>query len=253
MVVNSPINPININSKNASEWVLGSNIELVGLKTPLKMKAQFNEDGSAGGTYSGVNELAEQIKNYDYDALALQTPITADENIAEKYFLSNSENDVNPWGKIESIVSRVIQEKINKPVAHAPSESVDNYDNTYAKLIVKRSMAPEIISKVYTHCILKGLHRAPRLIFDKFVHNENIITSRDIDFLLTPHGCWGRPYIACAQQNIPIIVVKNDTTIYSNGFSYPKYKNLIFVENYLEAAGLLMCINAGVNQEIINI
>ena len=71
-----------------------------------------------------------------------------------------------------------------------------------------------------------------------------------MDFLLTPHGCWGRPHIACQENNIPIIVVKENTTCFSENFSYDG-KKAIFVENYLEAAGLIMAMNSGVDYRTI--
>lgn len=247
MVVNPPIMPNNINSMNAGIVGLGANIQMLVLNTPLIMKAELNPDKTAGGTYSGIDELVEQVKDLDYDALAVQTPIDYSSEVAENYWLRGG---TNPWGGIEAIVSKLIAEKINKPIAHAPS-AMDTEENLYNKLIVKQSMAPEIISNTFTFCILKGLHRAPRLEFNMMVRNENMVSNKDIDFLVTPHGCFGRPHTACVKEGIPIIVVRENTTCFSKNFVYPEYKNLIFVENYLEAAGVIMAMNAGVDYRTV--
>jgi hypothetical protein len=246
MVVNSPIKPYNINSKNAGVWGLGADVSILPLDTPLKMKAIMNTDGTAGGIFSGVDELIEQIKHMDYDALAIQTPIDCDETVSKNYWHNGG---INPWGGIEAIISHEIATRINKPVAHAPIDT--GWDETFAQLVVKQSMAPEIISNTFTFCILKGLHRAPTVELDISKIHNNIISNNDINFIITPHGCWGRPHEACHSKNIPIIVVRENTTCFSHNFIYPKYNNIIFVNTYLEAAGVIMSMNAGVDYRTI--
>jgi len=252
MAVNSPITAYEINTMNAGIWGLGADIEMVELKTPLTMKAIINKDGTAGGTYSGIDELVEQISSYNYDALAIQTFIECDEESEINYW---NNGGVNPWGGIEAIVSRIISEKINKPVAHGPREHDYNHSNNTYNLIeniaVKKTMAPEMISSTFMFCVFKGLHRAPKLNLIK----SSGLSVEDVDFLLSPQGCWGRPHKACIEHNIPVIIVKENTTCFSSkDFVYPRqvYESygkgkVIWVENYLEAAGLIMSMNSGVD------
>ena len=241
MVVNS-ILPANINSMNAGIWGLGANIEIQTLKTPLKMKATLNSDGTAGGEYSGVNELIKQVEDLDFDALAIQTFIDCDPKAAAHYWKTGG---TNPWGGIEAIISKLIAEKINKPVAHAPVDMA--HAPLYEQLVVERSMAPEIISNTFTFCILKGLHKAPCIQFDVNLFSHDILSNRDINFLVTPHGCFGTPHKACLKRKIPIIVVRENTTCFSENFVYPISNNIIYVDNYLEAAGVIMAMNAGID------
>ena len=189
MAVNSPEAAVNTNSMNAGIWGLGAEIQTVALDTPLVMRATLNADGTAGGTCSGVDELVEQLSEYSYDALALHTPIECDHGRGDRYWVNGG---VNPWGGMEATVSRLIAEQLNKPVAHAPSrfeqEATDPVvgDAAYANFIVKRSMAPEIISNTYLFCVIKGLHRAPRLEltldistdFTRHRHRLHGVTSR---------------------------------------------------------------------------
>jgi len=246
MVVNK-VSPASLNSANAGIWGLGADVSVLLLSTPLLMKATMLADGTAGGKYSGIDELVRQVSDIEFDALAVQTPIDCDDDIAENYWQNGG---VNPWGGVEALISKAIAERINKPVAHAPSESIDD-DKTYTKIVVARAMAPEVISNTYTFCILKGLHRAPRLILDVNKQYNDLLKVDDIDFLLTPHGCWGTPHIVAQQKNIPIIVVKENTTCFSKNFTYPYYKNLITVNNYLEAAGLLQAMSCGVDYRTV--
>jgi hypothetical protein len=240
MVVNPPSIPENFNAMNAGIWGLGADIELLVLKTPLTMTARINPDGTADGDYSGIDELIAQVKEYDFDALAIHTKIKSDPETARYYW---THGGVNPWGGIEAKVSKLIASGINKPVAHAPVEGQIDNDllNICSTKVVKLSTAPEIISKTFLFCVLKGLHRAPRIVMNGGIGKE------DIDFLITPHGCWGRPHDACYKNGVPIIIVKENTTIFSNDFVYPDYNHLFFAENYLEASGIIMCMNAGVD------
>jgi hypothetical protein len=247
MVVNPPIVPDNINSANAGISTLGAKVEILALNTPLYMKAIVNTDGSAGGIHSGVEELIEQVRDLEFDALAIQTMIDCDPEVAQNYW---DNGGVNPWGKIEAMVSKLISEAINKPVAHAPVENYDNDDdmlNIHHTTVVKPQNAAEAISATYTFCILKGLNKAPKIETRTNLRHENILTCGDIDFLVTPHGCFGEAHRACLKHGIPIIVVEENTTCFSKGFKYPTTKGMIFVKNYLEASGVIQCMSAGVD------
>ena len=144
-------------------------------------------------------------------------------------------------------------EKINKPVAHAPIEDYndDRLHNIYHTQIVEPQNAAEAISNTYTFCILKGLNKAPKLELDTSYRSDSILSNKDIDFLVTPHGCWGEPHKACIENNIPLVVVDENTTCYSEGFTYPEVNGIIHVENYLECAGLISCMSAGVDYKTV--
>ena len=238
-VANPPLQPDNWNAVNAAIYTMGANIELIELNTPLFMKATFNEDGTAGGVFSGADELIEQIKDLDFDVLAIHTPIECDEKISQAYW--EGKILVNPWGGIESILSRYLANKLNKNLAHSPiCEKSDFELRLYHTHIVNQSMAAEAISNTYATCMFIGLHRAP-------IISDEGLSNKDIDFLVTPHGCWGRPHEACIKNNITLIVVKENTTVFSEGFKYPNYNKLVFVDTYLEASGVIASMGAGVN------
>jgi len=250
MAVNSPVLPVNYNSQNAGIWGLGADIEIIQLNTPLLMKAEINTDGTAGGIYSGVEELVEQLIDKEYDALALHTPIECASELSEYYWKNGG---VNPWGGAEAITSHAIAELINKPVAHAPYSTDAEELHVLKTTVVKQSMAPEIISNTYLFSVLKGLHRAPRIVLDTNKMHPDILSRDDIAFLLTPHGCWRRPHQSCLENNIPIIVVRENTTCFSKDFQYLNEKGIIFVENYLEASGVIMAMTAGVDYRTVTL
>lgn len=58
-------------------------------------------------------------------------------------------------------------------------------------------------------------------------------------------GCLGEPHEACLARGVPIVVVRENRSVlrdYEDGDG-----RFIFVENYLEAAGLAMAMRAGVD------
>ncbi len=248
-VVNKPITPGNINSINASKWVLGANIHLIALETPLILESFLNEDGSAGGNVIGWESLVEQVKDLDFDILTVQTPITCNTELANKYWAG--EILVNPWGAVESKLSKLVSVALNKQCVHSPIEFLQ--DNLYNKTVVKISQAPEIISNCYSHCMFKGSHRAPKIDIHKKVTN---MSNSEIGFMVSPMNCWGTPHDACLENNIPIVIVKENTTCYKE-FQYSNKAltsdNVIFVENYLEAAGVIMSLNAGIYWKTIRL
>ena len=236
VAVNKPIQPETINAVNAAKMTIGMDVSIVELEIPLKMFGWIKNGCAVGSSY-GVDDLIDQVGGMPFDVLAIASPIDVHSGVALEYF-RNSEATVNPWGGIEAKVSRRISDALNKPVAHAPVENSATKGNPelfellYDEVVDPR-MAAEICSNCYIHCVLKGLHRAPRIGKD--------ITYRDVDALITPAGCVGRPHAACFEAGIPVIAVEENTTAY-----VIRDSRIIYVKNYLEAAGMLACMRAGV-------
>lgn len=237
LVCNKPVSPETINAVSAGRVTLGAEIEILELETPLKLIGQF-ENGKAKGYVTGWKELVNQVKNYDFDALAITTPIEINKPVALNYLNTGG---VNPWGGVEAICSKLISKELNKPVAHSPMETEqDSYLVKYSKTkIVDPRMSAEMVSVCFLQCILKGLHKAPRI--------GKGLSYKDVDVMISPYGCWGRPHEACRKNNIPIIVVRNNKTVLNDGF--PEKTNIIFVENYLEAVGVIQAMKNGISLE----
>lgn len=245
VAVNPPLKPETVNAINAARATIGMELEILELDTPLVMKG-WVENGRAHGRAEGVESLIVDVSGSTFDALAIASPIDVETDVALKYFQDPSSR-VNPWGRIESIVSGHVAEAINKPVAHAPIESDATKDdpelfNILWHEIVDPRKAAEVCSSCYIHCILKGLHRAPRI--GKGIDRSSVMC------LVTPDGCVGRPHEACCDADIPIIVVKENSVVTSKDDRW-WHDKMIHVENYLEAAGLINCMAAGITPESV--
>lgn len=233
LVVVNKAEPVIINGVNAACSTIGMTAEILELVTPLRMVAEFKENGAASGTVSGVPELLHQIKAVRHDALAVVTPIEVSKEVAESYCRNGG---VNPWGGVEAVASAMIAREHQVPVAHAPfvpaSDSLASFNEE-----VDPRMAAEMVSSAYLFCVMKGLHRAPRPH-----EGPRGFGVEDVDVLVSPRSCWGPPHRACNRYGIPIlVVVENDCLVKAE-----KEGPCTFVANYLEAAGVLAAMGAGV-------
>lgn len=242
VVVNKPVREDTINAVSAARVTIGIDVEIMELNYPLTMKGFINSDNKATGHVGGHFELLQQIQNHSFDALAIHTPIDISRDVALKYY---REGGVNPWGGVEALASKMIAERLNKPVAHAPLESVTIEDEELFLIFNERidpRISPEAISNCYLHCVLKGLNKAPRISISG-IHINNV------DFMLSPYGCYGTPHMHCLKNNIPVIMVKENKTVLNK--PYPNNDNLIIVENYWEAIGVIMAMKVGIDRKSV--
>lgn len=239
VAVNKPIANHTINAVSAARTTLGLDANILVLEKPLEMMAKFDERGKATGEINGWKELCEQVGKHKFDALAIATKITITDEVMIEYF---NKGRVNPIGGVEAKASRLIADKLKKPVAHAPFEEMNNNLWKYNEIVDPR-LAAEMVSTCFLHCVLKGLHKSPRI--------GKGISVKDVDCLVTPVGCWGRPHQACYKQGIPIIAVKENVPLVVDAKPLPSYDAMIYVENYLEAAGLLIAMHTGILPESV--
>lgn len=230
LVVNKPIRNETINAVSAARATMGIDISIVELDTPLKMTG-YIKDNIATGDVSGVKELISQVSKYEFDALAIATQIDVEKEVAIAYLWNGG---VNPWGGVEAIASKLVASELQLPVAHAPVESNSLKREDWDHIADPR-MSAEFVSWCYVNCVLKGLHKAPRI--------GKGMSVEDVDVMISPYGCTGRPHIACRDRGIPIIVVRENQTVCNDEI----LGNCIIVENYWEAAGYVMAIRAGID------
>lgn len=238
VAANAPVKNETINAVSAARATIGIDAEIVALETPLKMVAKM-KNGIATGEVTGWKELVKQIHDYNFDALAIHTPIEVNRDVAQNYYKNGG---INPWGGVEAKASRLIANEINKPVAHAPLENFTPQDPELYFIfntLVEPRVSAEAISNCHLHSVLKGLHKAPQMGKEISVSN--------VDFLITPANCVGRPHKACMERNIPIIAVKENKTCLRDKMP----ESFIVVDNYLEAIGVVQALKTGISCESV--
>ena len=142
------------------------------------------------------------------------------------------------------MLTHLISSRFNIPSAHAPmfeNEQIANLDVG----VVDSRIAPEVISSTFFHCVLKGLHNAPRIS-----PSNKGLSVEDISALIIPDKTLGLPLLAALHQGITVIAVENKNTMENDLSKLPWQKGQFFkCKNYLEACGLLTCLKNGIAPE----
>ena len=239
-----------INSVSAARATLGIKCpRVVRMDPPIDMRAELSSSGSAVGRVEGLQRLCHVLAKYryEYDAIALSTLIKVSEGIHEEYFGSDG-SMVNPWGGVEAMLTHAISSLFDVPSAHAPMmESLELLGKTFG--VVDPRMSAEAVSRCFIHCVLKGLHRSPRIVTDPDdFWRPGVLSAADVSCLVIPDGCVGLPTLAAISQGIPVIAVRENRNCMRNDLqSLPFAEGMLtIVDNYLEAAGALAAMKSGV-------
>ncbi len=239
-----------VNAISAARCTIGLNCpKVIQLIPPTNVYAEYTKSGRAVGRIEGLKKLFEVITDNinDIDALALSSTIKIPENAAKDYFTGKGEM-VNPWGGVEAMLTHAISVCFNIPAAHAPALSDSSLYMKHFGIVDPR-MSAEVVSSCYIHCILKGLHRSPKIIKEReLFHETDIISSADISCIVIPENCIGLPTLAALEQGIPVIAVSENHNCMQNDLKKLPFKTdkLFIVDNYVEAAGIISVLKSGV-------
>lgn len=215
----------------------------------------YSSYGHASGEVEGMDYLMEAldvIAKTDTDAVAFSTVISVPEEIHNRYY--DGELIPNPWGSAEAIITHTTTNFYPFTAAHSP-ETYDKEDLlVFGKLVDARDGA-EVISDSLICSTLKGLTRSPRPVpIDKPLPSGcQSISAENVSALVMPETTVGNiPFFACLEQNIPIILVRDNTTQYDitpSALKIPDSANIYYVNSYMEAAGLLLALRHGIAPE----
>ncbi|MBC8460976.1 MAG: DUF3326 domain-containing protein [Deltaproteobacteria bacterium] len=242
-----------INLASAARASFGLDCPLVlTLKQNVSMKSVYSRSGRAVGKIENFENLYAALSKHreGYDAVALSSVIKVPPAYHTDYYLGGM---VNPWGGVEAMLTHCISLIFDVPSAHSPMmESMDILNMDVG--VVDPRMAAEIVSVTFLFSVMKGLHRSPKIISDTAAMlMPGIISAADIDCIVIPDGCVGLPTLAAIEQEIPVIAVRENRNNMKNKLSdYPfKPGKLIYVENYLEAVGIMAAMKAGIAPETV--
>ena len=107
--------------------------------------------------------------------------------------------------------------------------------------------ASEEIGHTFLPSVLIGLSNAPDLI--ELPNKTELITlhPNQLESIVVPNGALGgESVLACVERGLNIISVKNQHTLTVTN-QFLNYPNFIEVNNYLEAAGIILSIKKGIN------
>ncbi|MHC4119186.1 MAG: DUF3326 domain-containing protein [Planctomycetota bacterium] len=250
-----PIADATINAASAARASLGLECPLVvELEPPIKMRARYSSTGCAVGRVEGLERLCETLEKHEgeYDAVALTSVIDVPSEFHTEYFRQHG-SMVNPWGGVEAMLTHAVTMLFGIPAAHSPMFESTEVANLNVGIVDPR-MSAEAISVCFLHCILKGLHRSPRIITDvEGLGNSGVLTVSDVSCLVIPEGCVGLPTLAALEQGIPVIAVKENKNRMRNDLRELPFDRgkLFVVENYLEAVGIMSTLKSGVTVDSV--
>lgn len=150
----------------------------------------------------------------------------------------------NPSGAVEAIITHLLSKVFRVPVAHAP---LPYYQSIKHQSVDNPRASAEFISTPHYFSVLKGLNSAP-LIIDGVDARAETITVADVGAVVVPAtSLGGIPVLAAELHNIPIIAVKENSTILSVDQRAMRLSQVIEVESYLEAAGVVTALRNGIS------
>ena len=246
-----------INSVSAARVSLGMDITVVMMEEDrVLMRSLYSpSSGRAIGRVEYLETLCKVLEEHKgkFDAVAISTIVDVPDGPDKNYY-NNEMNLTNPWGGVEAMLTHAISLLFNVPTAHAPmmpSKESLNYD---VGVIDPRKSA-EAVSTTNLHCVLKGLHKSPKLHFNPLGVGSigRGLTVEDVSCLVIPDGCVGIPTLAALQQGIPVIAVRENHNHMLNDLEELPFDpgKLFIVDNYLEAVGIMNALKGGINPEAV--
>ena len=236
-----------INSISSARVTLGVSCDVYEMDKIICSESKYSSSGRCVGEVRNLENIFNVIKKNkeDYDAIALSTFITVPENFHKDYF--GTDDMINPWGGIEAMLTHSIAEIFKIPCAHSPMMASKEIMNLEVGIVDPRK-APETSSTTYLHCILKGLHKSP-----KITSYEKGLNVEDVSCIIIPDKCLGLPILAALEQNIPVIAVRDNKNIMENNLESLLWSpgQLIKVDSYLEAAGAIHALKSGISLESV--
>jgi hypothetical protein len=151
----------------------------------------------------------------------------------------------NPSGGVEAIITHLVSKLFRVPAAHAP---LPYYNELKSKSADDPRLAAELISTPHYFSVLKGLSRAPRLVaLPAPDADAGLLTLDNVGAVVIPASCLGGlPAMAAEFSDIPVIAVRENRTVLNVTNEHMHFGNVIEVESYLEAAGVLLALRHGI-------
>ena len=200
--------------------------------------------GLSGGYVRNPDTLIKAGKsliNQGITAIAIVTRFPDEIDVANVNIYREGKG-IDVIAGVEAVISHLISKYLKVPCAHAPA---------LAPIDLKANLDPrtaaEEIGYTFLPSVLIGLSSAPDLIDLPDLNNKITVCPHEIESIVVPSGALGgEAVLACMERNLNIIAVKNEGVLNVSS-QWFDYKKIFKVENYFEAAGLLIAIREGIN------
>ena len=231
----------------------------------LGTRSSQNPSGAYAGTIDNVDTLFRACQRV-IDAGATAIAVTsAIEGLEEQQYAEHFEGrHPNPMGGVEAVVSHLIVRRFGLPAAHAPminlkggARSNERRAREPRKIalhsgIVDPRGAGELVSASGLACVLMGLRRAPQTRqHPKTRFVDRVSIDNAIAVIAPASALGGIPVLHGRKQGIPLIAVRDNKTILDAGKKVLGLDEVIEVQSYAEAAGVVLALRHGISLDSI--
>lgn len=239
-----------LNAVNAVRAVNGINISGYTITMqPVGARVVLSSTGASHGyvdNFSTVIDAAQRLIAAGAEAIAIITRVLGVTVAMEEVYANQGGPD--PIGGIEAILSHLIVAECGVPAAHAPANSTDIGAFDSVDELVDPRVAAELIGHTFVPCILQGLARAPRIVAREQA-TVGDLTVQDVSAVIAPvNALGGIPMLEAVKRQIPLITVAENRTILNvTAAKLGITDHVIPAANYLETAGILAALKAGID------
>ncbi len=217
-------------------------------KKPLGIIIDSKSQAISGGLIENPDtliEAGERLLAKGVTAIAIVAKFPENLDLIETNLYREGKG-IDPIAGVEAVISHLISKFLKVPCAHAPALSpIELNENLDPRA------AAEEIGYTFLPSVLIGLNKAPDLIELSDVSENITLHPSHVESIVVPKGALGgEGVLACIERGLNIISVKNENilNLENHNFDYPK---LFEVDNYFEAAGLILAIREGINPKSI--
>jgi hypothetical protein len=240
-----------VNAVNGMRTVAGLPIsKVVVLEKDVSASSIYSDYGHASGEFPDLDPLLQRLYRFPHsmEAIAIASPILVSDKIRATYYSGAS--IPNPWGAAEAILTHCLTSFVPMPITHAPLLTQEAH--TMMGQMGDPRDGAELISSAYICSVLSGLAHSPRPIrVDRIAPPREHLSIHDLSALVLPaNALGGLPFFAALEHNIPIILVENNVTcsgVTLETLGFAESANLIRVNSYLEATGVLLALRSGIS------
>lgn len=213
---------------------------------PVRTRIVLNDQGASTGEVDNPETLlagARALLAEGADAIALVVRMPDLPEAAVAAYLEGGGPD--PIGGLEAVLSHLVTRELQVPCAHAPYEPPDPAHGADPRV------AAESVGYTFLPCILEGLARAPRPV-PAAAAGPWDLRMADVDAVVVPWAaCGGIPALAAAQRGVPVIAVRENGVACAADPVTLGLSGVLVADTYLEAAGLLVALRAGIAPETV--
>lgn len=210
---------------------------------------------NASGAYVGtidrpdvLLDAAERLIRKGATAIAVTTNI---QDLPPDNYVKHFDGQYpNPLGGVEAVISHLLVNRFHRPAAHAPMINCKDLELTHS--IVDARGAGEMASVSGLACVLIGLRRAPQLSAQHCFRPADVVSVHNVLAVVSPStSLGGIPAIYANKHGLPIVAVHENKSIMGVSAASLGFTNVIEVDNYLEAAGVLVAIRQGISLDTV--